>query len=447
MASRPVLVVEHATPRPAEDSLIAGELLAAWAHAAGGQREPRLARLRGSKQEMNPPGSTEHATADGALVANGFLWPERALGRPVGSASDEILGTGQRAAGPEVIAFNPVLFPNSSKEELRTAIDDRAWGAIWIEVKPTGSRFQAVTADESGESRLVGEWVRDRYGRPVGLLTPSLPETVMHELPSRDVKSVSSTNTAVPKVSAEPRLVLVGEPEYHRAVYPAVLAAIGDASDALGFAPIVEIISPRNLGPDALDAIVATADGLLLPGGSDLGQVAGQISLATAALARNVPTLGICLGMQSMTLAVARSRAGLPGADLEEVNPQSRPCMFTRLRTAEGIPEHRLGDRTIEVQPRTRLAALYGRNHAIERLNHRYKLNQSELPALKEGGLTVGAMSDDAVVIDGVECTTHPFFIGLQGHPELSSRAEKPHPLLLGFLGSAAKASRRKWGA
>ena len=445
----PVLVVEHRTGSPAVDSLVAAELAAAWERTAGGELSVRFVRLRGPGTEKGLAGGTAHATAHGTLVANGLLWPERALGRPVISAVDEIVGTGQPACEPEVIALNPALFPDTSREDLMAAVTARAPNAIWVEVEDRGSSFQAFAIDKDGGRRQVGAWVRDRYGRPA-IANPFLAAELLPSLSGSRLSSGAAAAAPIPIVpaetagaGAEPKLVLIAEPDYHRHVYPAVLAAIGDASDTLGLRPAVDIVSPRDLATDDMDAVVVAADGVLLPGGCDIGQVSGQIMAAAAALKRQVPTLGICLGMQTMAVAVARTRAHMAQADLEEVNPAARPRVFTRLRSAAGVPEHRLGAKTIHIQSTTRLAALYGRERVIERLNHCYALNRMVLPSLEQAGLSVGAVSDNGAIVDAVEYPAHPFFAGLQGHPELSSRAPCPHPLFLGFLREVTARQRR----
>lgn len=434
------LVLEHRTASPAKDSLVAAELLGPWAEATAGASPPtRFVRLRGSERGLDVPGSVEHVTADGALVANGLLWPERAIGRPLDRHCDEILGAGQSSLTPEVIALNPALFPDLSYDELRAAIERRAPEAAWIEVHESGGRFQAIAAIGGAEKQLIGEWIRDRYGRPVALKSPSLSAAGWHGSDTALAKAEATATTA-PGASDEPRIVIIAEPTYQRDVYPALLAAIGDASDALGFTPSIEIATPCNLANRDLHAIIAMADGLILPGGSDLEQVAGQVQLATAALARNVPTIGVCLGMQTMAVAVARSRANLSGADLEEVNPQASVKICTRVHTREGTPDHRLGARKSCIQRQTRLASHYGRHQAVERFNHRYELNQLLFPMLWQAGLRIGAVSPDRRTIDAVECSEHAFYIGLQPHPELSSRCGQPHPLLCAFLRTAAEA-------
>ena len=109
-------------------------------------------------------------------------------------------------------------------------------------------------------------------------------------------------------------------------------------------------------------------------------------------------------------------------------------------RDPDGIllPIHRTGDQVIDIVSGTRLSGIIGSERQI-RCNHRFRLNPALLPDLEAAGLRVAASSSSGAVVDAIEVPAHSFFIGMQGHPELSSRANMPHPLLVAFLETAAK--------
>ncbi|MHB1304953.1 MAG: glutamine amidotransferase-related protein [Acidiphilium sp.] len=205
--------------------------------------------------------------------------------------------------------------------------------------------------------------------------------------------------------------------------YPASVARLGDAADRLGIP-----VEPVFLPPDDLPADLA---GIVLPGGSALATVPAQCAAALAAIERELPVLGLCLGMQSMATALIRT--AWPEATLEEIVGPG-PCRsFVLLQDASG-PRHRLGEAHFDPAPATRLAALLPEGATI-RLNHRYALApDAPVPHAVIHRDTNG-------IADAIELSGHPFFIGLQGHPEFGCDPALA-ALWDGFLAAALHHSR-----
>ncbi len=361
----------------------------------------------------------QHPTADGRLVENFVLWGERSglTVETVEPWSTDLLGL----PGTAVIAVDPTLFAVGA-ELRRPAL---AAGHTWVDVAPDGR----LSADGHDASRFnaFARIDTDQYGRP---------------RPDRD---------RVPKDRPEAGLTIgvAGEPEYLKAVYPAVLAALGDAADAQSTAVDVHFASAAEALQTPSECLAA-ADGLVLPGGADMAQVPAQIGLAAAALRLGLPTLGLCLGMQTMTVAVARSRAGLAEANLEEVEPDASARVFQRMTDAEGQPEHRLGDRVVAVDPASRLAEFLrcqgaDRSRLFERTNHRYRLAPQFKSKLLEAGLLVCATDSAADVAYAVETRDGPLFLGFQGHPELRSAPAAPHPGFVALIEAARRAAASRY--
>jgi CTP synthase len=235
------------------------------------------------------------------------------------------------------------------------------------------------------------------------------------------------------------RVLVVGEEEHLRDVYPAVLAALGDAAGSLHLNIAMAIASPRGLcattAAEALDGI----DAMVLPGGCDPSQVDGQIQLARAALKRDVPTLGMCFGMQTMTTAVVRARLGERGAHLEEVRPDASPLVFRCMMRQDSSGWHRLGCRAFTIAAGTLAHSIYRAGLAEERMHHRFRLEPGLFGSLAGEGLIVSGYCGRDEIADVIEVPDRRFFLGIQGHPELQSGPSRPHPAFLALLEEASK--------
>lgn len=221
------------------------------------------------------------------------------------------------------------------------------------------------------------------------------------------------------------RIALIGREADHRLVYPATLGSLGDAAASLGLNLEVHFFAPVSLstGLHELQAF----QGVVLPGGSSMAAVNGQIRVAEETLARGQPTLGLCLGMQSMMTAAVRRSPGFESAIPAEVAPDEALHSFVPF--ADG--RHRCG-----VFPFS--SGLIPGHIREMHYNHRYCFNPELLPALSPGGVSVSAQSDG--IVEAVSQPELPFWHGVQGHPELMSRPDAPHPLFVAFLQAALNA-------
>lgn len=428
-----LLVVEHATERPGIDCLVAGAL--GEALAAGSQLS--LFRLAPASAVFDSAGCAEHVSPGGTLQANGMFWLERA-GSHVATLDrlpEAALST------PTVVSANPAILDVHVVAALRHWAEAR--GALWATVVEVAGGFDIYRGSPGADLRLVKHpLLRDAYGRLPPIEEGDLSPDVAHIFQGRVFQGRGAIVPALP-VGSQPRIVVVGHKAHLVEIYPAVLASIGDAADQLGMTPSVACVAPEDVAEGGWTSVLADADGLVLPGGSDMAQVEGQIAAATSALDQDLPTLGLCLGMQSMATAFLRHRCGLAGAQLEETKPDAPVLSFIRLRDGAGAPLHYLGEREMAIIPTTRLAALYPNERAIERLNHRYHLNPALIPALERRGLIVSATTADTGIAGSVEVPGRRFFLGIQGHPELRSRRGAPHQSVVALIAEAAKIAHR----
>lgn len=230
---------------------------------------------------------------------------------------------------------------------------------------------------------------------------------------------------APPATGSSLRIALIGREADHRLVYPATLGSLGDAATSLGLNLDVHFLAPVSLSAGLHE--VHVFQGVVLPGGSSMAAVNGQIRVAEDTLATGQPTLGLCLGMQSMMTAAVRRSPGFEPAIPAEVAPDAALHSFVLF--ADG--RHRCG-----VFPFT--SGLIPGDIREMHYNHRYCFNTDLLPELYPSGVRVSAQTDG--IVEAISQPGLPFWHGVQGHPELMSRPDAPHPLFVAFLQAALNA-------
>ncbi|MEO7654138.1 MAG: CTP synthase [Sphingomicrobium sp.] len=194
--------------------------------------------------------------------------------------------------------------------------------------------------------------------------------------------------------------------------------------------------------------------GILVPGGFGERGSEGKIAAVRFARERDIPFFGICLGMQMACIEAARNQAGIAAASTTEFGETSEPVvgLITEWMSPEGLQKRsaatdmggtmRLGAYEATLSHNSKVAQQYGTTSISERHRHRYEVNVHYRDALERQGLIFSGMSPDGELPEIVERPDHPWFIGVQFHPELKSRPFKPHPLFAGFIEAALKQSR-----
>ncbi|MFT9449544.1 CTP synthase [Gluconobacter japonicus] len=198
------------------------------------------------------------------------------------------------------------------------------------------------------------------------------------------------------------------------------------------------------------------ADAILVPGGFGERGAEGKVQAVRYARENGIPFLGICFGMQMAVIECARSLAGLPKASSTEFGPTSEPLVGLMTEWANGNElmrrreggdlggTMRLGAFPAKLAPGSRVAEIYGKTEVRERHRHRWEVNLHYKDRLEKTGLRFSGMSPDGVLPEVVEYPDHPWFIGVQYHPELLSKPFDPHPLFAGFIGAARKRTESK---
>ncbi|WP_457567016.1 CTP synthase [Desulfurobacterium sp.] len=178
--------------------------------------------------------------------------------------------------------------------------------------------------------------------------------------------------------------------------------------------------------------------GILVPGGFGERGVEGKIKAIRYARENKIPFLGICLGMQCAVIEFARNVAGLEGAHSAEFNPETEYPVIDLMESQKGIKEKggtmRLGAYPCVLKEGTKSFTAYGEREISERHRHRYEFNNRFREVLEKAGLTIAGTSPDNSLVEIVEIEDHPWFVGVQFHPEFKSRPWKPHPLFVDFV-------------
>ena len=193
-------------------------------------------------------------------------------------------------------------------------------------------------------------------------------------------------------------------------------------------------------------------DAVLVPGGFGVRGIEGKVGALRWARERQVPTLGICLGLQCMVIEYARNVAGITGASSTEFDPETPAPVIATMEEQKAFVEGagdmggtmRLGSQPAALTPGSVVAERYGSTTVTERHRHRYEVNNSYLESLTDAGLVVSGTHPEWGLVEFVELPrdVHPYYVATQAHPEFKSRPTRAHPLFAGLIGAALDAQR-----
>jgi CTP synthase len=233
---------------------------------------------------------------------------------------------------------------------------------------------------------------------------------------------------------------------------PDAYLSVTEAVRAAGFAhrarvEIRWVPSDDCTTPAGAAHALAGVDGVVIPGGFGVRGIEGKIGAATYTRERGIPTLGLCLGLQCMTIEVLRNVAGIAGANSLEFDGDAADPVISTMADQQDIVAGkgdlggtmRLGAYPAVLAPGTLTADAYGEPEVSERHRHRYEVNNAYREAMTSAGLLISGTSPDGRLVEFVELDRerHPFFVATQAHPELKSRPTRAHPLFAAFVGAA----------
>ena len=238
------------------------------------------------------------------------------------------------------------------------------------------------------------------------------------------------------------RIGLVGKYVALHDAYLSVAEALRHAGNYYDSHVEIGWIDSETITRENVSEILGGFDGIIVPGGFGSRGIDGMIYTAEYARKNHVPYFGICLGMQIAVIEFARNAAGIADAHSGEFDEN---CAHKVIDFMPGQSDEidkggtlRLGAYPCIITPGTVMEKCYGTLSISERHRHRYEFNNDYREKLAEAGLALSGISPDGLLVETVELTEEPFFVGVQYHPEFKSRPNRPHPLFMGFIGAAA---------
>ena len=271
--------------------------------------------------------------------------------------------------------------------------------------------------------------------RELGLWTKA-PDLLEWKAMVRSIHNLTHTVT----------IALVGKYVQLHDAYLSVNEALKHAGYAKGTSIDLKWIDSETVTEDNCAEVFAGVDGILVPGGFGNRGIEGKIAAVRYARENAIPYLGLCLGMQVAVIEFARHVAKLENANSREFDE------YAPYRVIDFMPGQndeidkggtlRLGAYPCVIAPGTTMEKCYGRTEISERHRHRYEFNNDYREQLQAAGLVISGVSPDGRLVETVEVPGHPFFVGVQFHPEFKSRPNRPHPLFLGFVSAALDRSQ-----
>jgi len=343
--------------------------------------------------------------------------------KPTQHSVKELRGIGIQ---PDVIicrADAPVPEDVVAKLSLFTDVEERA-------VVPLETADTIYEVPLQLEERGLGEFLSEYFRLPGD---PQLGEWV---------RLVENIKTERPTVE----IALVGKyVELHDA-YMSVAESLRHAGWQHGVSVNINWVNSEFVSAEEMDELLAHSSGILVPGGFGARGTDGKILAARYARRHQVPYLGLCYGLHMAAIDVARNVLGFEDANSTEIDPDTSNPVIDLMPDQYGVDmggTMRLGRYPCKLVPGTKAAAAYGCDLIWERHRHRWEINNEYRAALAEAGLIVSGVSPDDKLAEIMELEDHPWFVGVQFHPEFGSRPTRPHPLFRDFV-EAAKATLRE---
>jgi len=274
------------------------------------------------------------------------------------------------------------------------------------------------------------------------------------DAPEPDLEPWRQVVERVTQPEGEVRIAVVGKYMQMRDSYKSLTEALIHGGIANNVRVKTEWIESEIFEKDDAAAYLEDVHGILVPGGFGERGTEGKIRAVSFARERQIPYFGICFGLHMAVIEVARNLAGLEGAGSTEFGPAKHPVIYLMTEWVKGNQVERrdemtdlggtmrLGAYDTVLKAGSRVAEIYGHLNISERHRHRYEVNTAYQKQLERCGFVVSGWSPDGRLPEIMEIPSHPWFVGVQFHPELKSKPFAPHPLFASFVAAAVQQSR-----
>jgi CTP synthase len=334
------------------------------------------------------------------------------------------------------IGIHPDIVVCRSHEELSTDIREKI----------------ALFADVDEEAVIASPDVPDVYLVPSRLKAEGLDRLVCDKLGlplgEAQLGAWLDITERLQQATEEIEVALVGKYVKLRDAYLSVHEALKHAGAHHGCRVRVRWVDAENMSFEEAAALLEPMDGVIVPGGFGSRGWEGKLLACRVAREREIPYLGLCLGMHVVVSEYARNVLGLEGANSTEMDPETPHPVIDLLPEQKEIEDlggtMRLGAQAVELVDGTRAHEAYGEPVIHERHRHRYEVNNHYRPTLVEAGLVVSGTFQAGRLVEVVELPDHPWFVASQFHPEFKSRPTRPAPLFRDFVGAALVRARER---
>lgn len=326
-----------------------------------------------------------------------------------------------------------------------------------IEIPQNEKRKIALFCNVREERVIAALDARSIYHVPMAYSKEGLDAEVCKyfglEAPAADLSKWEHIADVMENPEGEVRIAVVGKYQLLEA-YKSLNEALTHGGIANRFKVKIKWIDAEDVEKNGAAAYLSDVSGILVPGGFGSRGTEGKIAAARYARENNIPYLGICFGMQMAVIETMRNVAGIKNAGSTELDPDCEAVVglmtewdkdgAKEIRSKNGDlgGTMRLGAYPCILAPGSKAADIYGTEKISERHRHRYEVNIKYEPLLRKAGMQITGKSPDGRLPEIVERPEHPWFIGVQFHPELKSKPFAPHPLFVAFIKAAIDNSR-----
>ena len=263
------------------------------------------------------------------------------------------------------------------------------------------------------------------------------------QLKEPDLRQWDSMVQRIKRPQHEVTIALVGKYIGLKESYKSLTEALVHGGIDSETRPNIQWVESDDIERRGPDRVLAGVDGIIVPGGFGNRGIEGKIRAIRHAREKQVPFLGLCLGMQCAVIEFARNVAGLKDANSSEFVPEGPTSVIDLMSDQRTVEDKggtmRLGSYPCVLEKGSRAYEAYGATEIRERHRHRYEFNNAYRDQLTKHGLVLSGLSPDGRLVEIVELQQHPWFLATQFHPEFNSRPRRPHPLFKGFIQAALR--------